>query len=96
MADIATEHRRLTILRLLAGAGGYTANSAIVHSALHEFGFAASRDLVRTDLAWLAEQECIRNADAGGLAVATLTDRGLDVARGHAIVPGIQRPSPGS
>lgn len=96
MDDIAASHLRLTLLRLLAGAPGYRANSSILHSAAADFGFVTSRDRIKTELAWLAEQGCVTAADVMGLTVATLTARGHEVAEGMAIQPGVQRPAPGA
>jgi len=96
VSEILAQHLRLTMLRMLAGAPGYRANSSILHSAAHEFGITASRDRIRTELAWLAEQGLTTNDDVGAIVVVTLTDRGLDVAEGRAVQPGVQRPAPGS
>lgn len=89
-----SEHLRLTLLRLLSGAPGYTANSSILHSAVADFGFSASRDQVRTELAWLEEQGCLRTKPVETLVVATLTERGMDCAEGRCRIPGIQPPAP--
>jgi Fe2+ or Zn2+ uptake regulation protein len=88
-------HLRLAILRLLAESPGYALNSSILVDALGALGLAASRDQVRSEIAWLAEQG-LATADelAGGLIVATLTERGADIASGRATVPGVQRPTP--
>lgn len=96
MSAVFTAHLRLSLLRTLAGAPGYRANSSILHSVTSEFGLVASRDQIKTELAWLAEQGLVDNQDLMGLTVATLTERGLDVAEGRAMAPGVQRPSPGS
>jgi hypothetical protein len=87
-------HLRLTLLRLLAEAPGYRANSSLLTSAADATaGFAVSRDQVRTELAWLAEQGLAElDGHIPGLSVATLTERGQDVATGRASVPGVQRP----
>jgi len=90
-----TEDRRLVILRLLAEAPGYSANESILHSAIQGFGHSVSRDMVRTDLAWLQEQELLTTEDLASIRVATLTQRGLDVSAARATVPGVKRPSPG-
>lgn len=88
-------HVRLAILRLLHEAPGYALNSSILTEAVGALGLAASRDQVRGEIAWLAEQG-LATADElpGGLVVATLTERGGDVATGRAHVPGVQRPTP--
>lgn len=88
-------HLRLAMLRLLTEAPGYALNSSIMTDALAELGLSASRDQVRSELAWLAEQGlALCDELPGGLMVATLTERGGDAAAGRAIVPGVQRPGP--
>lgn len=88
-------HLRLAMLRLLAEAPGYALNSSILTDALAALGLSASRDLVRGEIAWLAEQGLATCDELpGGLMIATLTERGGDVAAGRATVPGVQRPAP--
>lgn len=94
LAEIQAEHRRLSILRLLTDAPGYAANESILDQALDGVGLPASRDQVRADLAWLAEQGLATTEAVGELTVARVTLRGIDVARGDAVVPGVKRPSP--
>lgn len=93
-AEHFAEDRRLTILRLLADAPDYTANEYLLQSALANHGHSVSRDLLRTDLAWLAEQQLITCNAADTLHVARLAARGADAAAGRAIVPGVKRPAP--
>lgn len=89
-------HLRLAILRLLAELPGFRANSSLIADAASSLGLAATRDTVRGELAWLAEQGFVTTEDVRpGLVVATATERGLDVAAGRAITPGVQRPTPG-
>ncbi|WP_066667369.1 MULTISPECIES: VpaChn25_0724 family phage protein [unclassified Sphingomonas] len=90
-------HLRLTLLRVLEKAPGYCANSSILTQAVREMGLAATRDQVRAELAWLADQRLVSTLEpSGGLVVATITERGFDVAGGVAVVPGVQRPTPGA
>ena len=84
--------RRLVILRLLSEFQMYRSNSSVLHMALEGFGHATTRDLVKTDLAWLAEQGLVNTEVMGPVIVATATERGLDVASGRAMVPGVARP----
>lgn len=94
--DIQSQHIRLAILRLLEKAGGnYSANDSIVADALPPLGFAAGRDRVRAELGWLRDSGLVTVETIGGLMVATLTGRGLDVATGRTIVEGVKRPAPG-
>lgn len=86
--------RRLVILRLLADSSGYAANEFIVQAILADLGHEVGGDKLRTELAWLAEQGLLSTAMVGGVQIATLSARGLDVARGRALVPGVNRPQP--
>lgn len=94
-AQYLREQRRLVILRLLSEQNAYMSNSAVLHAGLHHLGIASSRDEVRTDLAWLAEQGLLRLDEAAeGVYVATLSARGLDLVQGQTHVPGVAKPSP--
>jgi hypothetical protein len=97
MSDYAgtlRRHRRLAILRHLEAIPEYTGNAAILQDVLRGLGVTSSRDQVITELAWLKEQGFVTyNADADFLVV-TATARGVDIARGVATHPEIQRPSP--
>lgn len=88
------EHLRIAVLRVLDDAPGCRANSSILASAVHDLGLTTTRDLIKTQLTWLNEQGLVTTAVVGDMLVATLTDRGCDVAAGKAIVPGVRRPSP--
>lgn len=90
-----TEDRRLVILRLLLESGGYTANEYMIKTMLPQLGHHVSSDRVQTDLAWLQEQQLLHVSDVAGVCIATLTDRGQDVANGAATVPGVKRPRAG-
>lgn len=90
-----TEDRRLAILRLLESQESYRANESVLCTALDYIGHSVSRDAVKSDLAWLEEQGLISLELVGGMiSVATLSQRGVDVAQGRARHPGVKRPSP--
>ncbi|MCK5575449.1 MAG: ArsR family transcriptional regulator [Sphingomonadales bacterium] len=96
-AEHITENRRLAILSVLNEDVGFSHNDSVLQSALGALGHSITRDQVRTDLAWLAEQGMVTTTSPrNGLTVAKLTERGADVAAGRAQVPGIARPSPNS
>lgn len=84
--------RRLVILRLLAELPMYRANSSVLAMALERFGHASTRDQVKTELYWLQEQALVLLEDLGAVLVATATERGMEVAAGRAMVPGVARP----
>lgn len=94
-ANHFAKHLRLVVLRLLDEAGGFKLNSSVLTDAANAHGLAAARDQMRGELAWLAEQGLIvTDEPAPGLVVATLTERGADIATGRAQNPGVQRPAP--
>ncbi|XPV77672.1 MAG: ArsR family transcriptional regulator [Desulfovibrio sp.] len=87
-----TEHMRLTIVRLLAEAQAYTLNESLLVDLVGEYGFNPSRDRLRTELAWLEEQDLIQ-VDGEKCKVARLRSRGLDVAKCRVTVPGVKKPN---
>jgi hypothetical protein len=89
------EHLRITILRLLHDQNDYALNESLLMDLVVPFGFAPSRDNLRAQLAWLAEQGLVTISGLDHCQVATLTARGEDVANGRATVPGVKRPRPG-
>ncbi|AVH35405.1 hypothetical protein AL532_03310 [Pseudomonas monteilii] len=91
-ADFLRQDMRLVILRLLVEMPAYRANSSVLNAALDSYGHSVSRDQVKTELLWLSEQGAVSLDDIGPVLVATLTERGQDIAAGRARVPGIKRP----
>ena len=89
-----TEHQRLALLQVLAEASEYSHNETVLRLALGELGLAVSRDRLRTQLNWLAEQDLLQVQDVSGLLVARLTARGEDVAHGRSRTPGVARSRP--
>jgi Fe2+ or Zn2+ uptake regulation protein len=87
------KHRRLSILRILDAAPGYASNEAILHQMVNHFGITSTRDQVRSELTWLAEQGLVRNEDLGSLLMTRATERGIDLAQGMANHPDIARRS---
>jgi hypothetical protein len=93
---LATEDRRLVILRLLRAVPGYSLNTIVLGQAVREQGHEGTFDVIRTDGAWLAEQGLVTIKEpAPDLMVLSLTTRGKDVASGAAHVPGVKVPEPG-
>ena len=89
------EDRRLSLLLVLLETPGYSANAFLLRDAINSiYGHQASIDLVRTDIAWLTEQQLVTSRSTGDVVLATLTTRGADAAAGRATVPGIKKPMP--
>lgn len=93
--DLVMADLRLVVLRLLADDADYQCNSSILQMAVEEFGHRVSRDQLHTELAWLAEQGLMTVSEIASVRVAKLTTRGLDVAQGRVVQPGVKRPGPG-
>ena len=93
--DALREDLRLTVLELLLQTDGYSLNDRMLSSALTTFGHTPSTDTLLGELAWLAEQGLVTTDKAGPFTLATITQRGADVAQGRANVPGVKRPEPG-
>ena len=93
-AELIAADIRLVILRALAEDSGYSHNEAIIADILAAFGHRVSRDRLRTELSWLAEQNLVGVEDVAGLKIVKLTNRGLDVACGATECPGVKRPRP--
>ena len=91
-----TEHLRLAILEVLEQDADYAHNEAVLQTALGALGHGVSRDRLRSELAWLAEQGLVSVTDAAGIQVAKLSERGMDAALGRTRVPGVARPRPGA
>lgn len=92
---LLAEDRRLAILRILEGDARYATNDSVMQTALDRIGHSVSREMVRSDFAWLAELGLVEIEQvAATVHVARLTGRGVDVAAGRASVPGVKRPRP--
>lgn len=93
--DFQRKDRRLVILLALEGAAEYKANHFLLHRWCSQMGHSVSQDQVMGDLAWLSEQGLITVMVAQEVTIATITQRGLDVANARTEVPGVARPAPG-
>ncbi|MFN3881921.1 MAG: ArsR family transcriptional regulator [Nitrincola lacisaponensis] len=94
--DELEQHQRLCILRTLNDQTGYRANESFIWNVLDRYGLTCSRDALRTQLAWLAEQRLVTTELLGSTTIASITQRGQDVAKGLATNPGVKRPSAGA
>ena len=93
-AELVTADIRLVILRSICD-DGYSLNESVLQSVLEMYGHNVSRDRVRTEMGWLAEQGLITiDKVAGGVMVGRLTGRGADVACGRARIEGVKTPRP--
>ena len=91
------EHRRIAILKVLLKSQG-SANESILKDALDDVGLGAllTRAVVREQLDFLEKCGAVKLTWYGdSLAVARITERGVDIAEGRAFVDGIKHPSLG-
>jgi len=93
-AETLRKHRRLAILRHLEAVPDYTGNASILQSVLAGLGLSTQRDQIVTDLVWLQDNGFVRLASHGDFTIVTATQSGVEIARGIATHPGIQRPGP--
>ena len=93
--DFQTQDRRLVLLRGLQNSAQYRANAFLLRRYCEAVAHVVSSDRVEQDIAWLHEQGLVVREQLGGVTLATLTVRGLDVATGATKVPGVQAPQPG-
>lgn len=91
-ADFLRKDMRLVLLRILLEMPGYRSNSSVLATMLYQLGHSATRDQVKTELRWLAEQGLLDVDEVASVLVATLSERGQDVADGRAVVDGIAKP----
>jgi Fe2+ or Zn2+ uptake regulation protein len=92
--DLLREHQRAVVLRTLEATQGGSTNDAVLSLVLDEFGYHLTRDQVRSELAWLSDQGLVAVEVVGdNTHVATLTERGAEVATDRARQPGVRRPS---
>lgn len=92
--QLITENQRLAVLKFLRDDNDYTQNTSILQDALTAIGLDISRDKLETEVNWLSEQGLVEIEHYRTVTVVKLTGRGLDVAEGRALVPGVKRPRP--
>ena len=90
LAEIQNQHIRGALLGLLKD--GTRANDSVLDDALDQIkGVQASRDQVKTQLRWLAEQGLVSVDEVGDYLVARITQRGIDFEDGTVHMDGIKR-----
>ncbi len=93
--DYIRPQRRLVILRMLSEIASHRTNTSVLVDGANHYGVVSTRDDVRTDVSWLAEQGLVRTEQlTDNVQLVVLTERGADVAEGRASVPGVRKPSP--
>lgn len=93
-AEDISRHRRLAILRHLTEVQEYVSNASVLQDILIRLGLPISYDALMTELHWLREQNMVAFDPDAMFVVVTATRRGVDIAKGFATHPGVQRPRP--
>ncbi|MDO5648849.1 hypothetical protein [Paracoccus sp. (in: a-proteobacteria)] len=93
-AEDVSRHRRLAILRHLAEVQEYVSNASVLQDVLVRLGLPVSYDALMTELHWLREQNMVSFDPDAMFVVVMATRRGVDMAKGLATHPGVQRPRP--
>jgi len=95
LKDYKREDRRLKILRALAAENDYAMSDGLIRMMLADWGHKESSDTIRTDIAWLDEQDLVQTREQESAIIVTAMPRGCEVADGSAVVPGVRRPRAG-
>jgi len=94
--DILTADRRYLILKALSASASYTAHSLLLLRFVDGLGQKPTQDQINGDIQWLHDQGLLTATPSGiGDQIATITGRGLEIAEGRAIYPGVRKPTPG-
>lgn len=89
--------RRLAILKLLVEVQG-SANESVLRTGLEDLGHVAdlTRERVREDLQFLSDRALVKLTwFSDKIAVAHITERGVEVAQGRIRVDGVKPPGIG-
>lgn len=96
-AEALAQDRRLAILKLIVEASGH-ANESVLRNGLELLGHnaALTRQAVREDLQFLEERALVKlNWYEDKIAVAHITERGVEVSEGRVLIEGVKRPGIG-
>ena len=92
--QLINEDQRLCIVRTLDEMPSMSANCSILQQGLEIYAHHISRDKVHTHLNWLEENGIVSLKQVHSSKITTLTQRGIDIAKGRVSQPGIKRPAP--
>lgn len=90
LQDLIRQDQRMLLLHALAQ-NNNSANDEVLQDCLQLYGHRISRDVIRTQLNWLAEQGLVSLTEFGYLRIAKLTARGFDVSQNQASVEGVKK-----
>ena len=86
---------RRAILQALAEDRGYSANHRILRTFVDRSAAITLDDAeIKEHLAWLEDRGAVTTEAVPPFVLAKLTDYGLSLAQGHAVLDGVSRPTP--
>lgn len=85
---------RLCLLKTLAEQPGYTGSETVLQAIAKSYGHSRTREVIRTELNWLADVAAVTLKEQGGYSIATITRRGLEHVEGLVVIDGVNKPSP--
>ena len=94
-AELQAEYRRPILLRFLSEDADYAMDTGLLKAALKSVGHGVPLRQVNEDAAWLEECGLVACENLESALLVKITQRGLDVATGDEVVPGVKRPGPG-
>ena len=94
-AQLQAEYGRAILLRFVSEDADYAMDTGLLKAALKSVGHGVPLRQVNEDAAWLEERGLAACEPLESALLVKITQRGLDVAAGDEIVPGIKRPGPG-
>lgn len=83
--------RRGVLLAILHQSGAQGASVHVLASVTRNAGYTASHEVIEADLAALSDLGLISTRKVGSITMATIEQRGIDVATGQTRVPNIER-----
>jgi hypothetical protein len=93
-ADVRRAARRRDILLLAEQSPRIGLSEELLALGLEGRGLAAGRDAIALDVTWLEGEGLVRTQTGDDQRIVIITQRGSDVARGLADVPGVARVGP--
>jgi len=86
---------RLAILRILLEDNGHSQNHEIMTSAIDTAtAQSLTYEQMKKHFAWLEDQKLISTEFVGRFVMAELTRKGINVAQGKEVVPGVDKLGP--
>ena len=93
LEKVRSEKRKLAILRLLKSEPDFSISAFDLGDTLALMGHRVATHQINQDIAYLHTRKLVTLNDGDGI-IATLTQRGADVADALLVVDGVARPSP--